>query len=143
RRLVRGEAAPAPGPRPLLVAFGPDGTRRDQGPTPPPAALHDPRPSRAPATAAPRGSGAPVRIRMRFRGDELRGELRPLADGFQLVAIPGPDFLQRLLTAALLLPTAAARHLLGGAVVLWRFATGARRGRALVPPAARTFRGRL
>ena len=132
RRLVRGEAAPPPGPRPLLVAFGPDGTRRDQGPTPPPAAFDDAR-----------RSGAAVKIRMRFRGDELRGELRPLADGFQLVAIPGPDFLQRLLTAALLLPTAAALYLLGGAVVLWRFATGARRGRALVPPAARTFRGRL
>jgi two-component system nitrogen regulation sensor histidine kinase NtrY len=132
RRLVRGEAAPAPGPRPMLVAYGPDGSRRDEGPSPDPAAF-----------AAARASGAPVRVRLRFRGSELRGELRPLPDGFQLVAIPGPDFLQRLLTAALLLPAAAALYALGGVVVLWRFATGAARRRPLVPAAARTFRGRL
>jgi two-component system nitrogen regulation sensor histidine kinase NtrY len=131
RRLVRGEAAPAPGPRPVLVTYGPDGSRRDEGPQLDPS-LFD----------AARRSGHPMRTRLRFRGDELRGELRPLADGFELVGIPGPDFLQRLLTAALLLPAPAALYILGGALVGWRLATGARRGRALVP-AARTFRGRL
>ncbi len=39
-----------------------------------------------------------------------------MPEGFQLVAIPGPDFLGVSLTAALLLPAAAGGlYLLGGA----------------------------
>ncbi|MFY9551437.1 MAG: ATP-binding protein [Thermoanaerobaculia bacterium] len=88
-------------------------------------------------------SGRPQAVRIRYRGEQLRGELRPAPEGFQLVAIPGPDFLQRLLTAALLLPAVAALWLVGGAVVLLRF-LAARRGVAdLLPRGMKTFRGRL
>ena len=95
RRLVGAPSSPAAAPRPVLVFYGPDGTRREEGPDLP-AGTFD----------RVRRTGHAERVRLRYRGEELYGELRPRPDGFQLVAIPGPEFLQRLLTAALLLPAA-------------------------------------
>ena len=46
------------------------------------------RPRRSIACAAARRE---QRVRIRYRGEVLWGELRPMPDGFQLVAIPGPD----------------------------------------------------
>ena len=90
-----------------------------------------------------RRSRSVERIRVKYRSEVLWGELRPMPDGFQLVAIPGPDFLRRLLTAVLLLPAAGALYLLGGLIVLVRAIAARRRLRELLPPGARTFRGRL
>ncbi len=132
RRLVGGEPAPNQWPRPVLATYGPDGSRSDEGP-----ALSVALRERA------RQTGQPVRARMRFRGEELRGEVRPRGDGFLLVAIPGPDFLQRLLTAALLLAPAAALYLLGSLVVAARMLRERRNVAGLLPRGARTFRGRL
>ncbi len=132
RRLVGAPSSPPSAPRPVLVFYGPDGTRREEGPDLP-AGTFD----------RVRRSGHAERVRLRYRGEELYGELRPRPDGFQLVALPGPEFLPRLLTAALLLPAAAALYALGGLIVLVR-AVAARRSLAdLWPPGARTFRGRL
>jgi signal transduction histidine kinase len=131
RRLV-GAALPLPAPRPVLVFYGPDGARREEGPDLP-AVTFD----------RVRRSVQPERVRIRFRGEVLRGELRPMADGFQLVAIPGPEFLPRLLTAALLLPAAGALYVLGGLIVLTRTIVARRSLRELLPPGVRTFRGRL
>ena len=132
RRLVGAEPSPASPPRPVLASYGPDGSKREEGPDFAPEVF-----------ASVRESGKPMRVRLRYRGEELRGELRPLSDGFELVAIPGPDFLQRLLTAALLLPPAAGLYAAGGLLLLWRFVTSRGRIRDLVPRGARTFRGRL
>src|SRR5206468_5715946 len=90
-----------------------------------------------------RRAGAPVALRTRYRGEELRGELRPLKDGFQMIAIPGPGFLERLLASTQLLAAAAGLYLLGGLVVLGRHVVRRRRLRDLFPRAAQSFRGRL
>jgi signal transduction histidine kinase/HAMP domain-containing protein len=132
RRLVGGEPPPEQWPRPVLGVYGPDGSKRQDGPDLPAATL-----SRL------RRTGKPVRVRLRFRGEELRGEVRPGPEGFDLIAIPGPDFLKRLLAAALLLPVGAALYALGLLVVLWRILLSGRTLKALFPPGARTFRGRL
>ena len=132
RRLVGGEATQAPSPRPVLVSYGPDGARREDGPELP-----------VPIFEKVRASGRPQRVDIRYRGEELRGELRPAPEGFQLIAIPGPDFLQRLLTAALLLPAAGALALVGGAIVFLRFLASRRSVEELLPRSVPTFRGRL
>jgi signal transduction histidine kinase len=132
RRLVGAEVPATSHPRPVLASYGPDGTKREEGPD-----------FSADILARVRESGKAMRVRLRYRGEELRGELRPQPDGFQLVAIPGPDLLQRLLTAALLLPPAAALYLAGGLLLVWRFVTTRRKIRDLIPHGARTFRGRL
>ncbi len=131
RRLV-GAVEAAPAPRPVLVFYGADGTRREEGPDLPAETFDRARRARS-----------AERVRIRYRGEVLWGELRPMPDGFQLVAIPGPEFLPRLLTAVLLLPAAGALYALGGLIVLVR-AFGTRRSlRDLLPAGARTFRGRL
>jgi C4-dicarboxylate-specific signal transduction histidine kinase len=131
RRLVGAASAPA-APRPVLVFYGPDGARREDGPDLPSATFN-----------RVRRAGFVERVRVRYHGEVLWGELRPMPEGFQLVAIPGPDFLPRLLTAVLLLPAAGALYLLGGLIVLVRLAVARRRLRDVFPPGARTFRGRL
>lgn len=132
RRLVGAESASAGRPRPVLASYAADGTKREEGPDFPAAIL-----------TRVREAGRPLPVRLRYRGQELHGELRPLPDGFQLVAIPGPDFLQRVLTAARLLPPAAAVPLAGCLVLLWRVATSGRRLRDWIPRGSQTFRGRL
>ncbi len=132
RRLVGGEPAPNPAPRPVLGFYGPDGSRRDEGPELPAAALE-----------RMRRTGRPVPVRLRFRGEELRGEVRPLREGFELAAIPGPDFLQRLLTATELFPPAGVLYLVGSLVLLWRFLAYRRPLVGLMPRGGHTFRGRL
>lgn len=132
RRLVGGEAPAVQTPRPVLGLYGSDGSRRDEGPELPAGLLE-----------AARASGRPQPVRLRFRGEELRGEVRPLKDGFQLVAIPGPDFLQRILAATQLLAPAAVLYVAGWLVVAWRLVTSGRPLRQLVPRGSRTFRGRL
>lgn len=118
--------------RPFLGLFGPDGTPRQEGPELPPRILERVRATRR---AEP--------MRLHFRDEELRGEVRPMPEGFQLIAIPGPDFLRRLLTAALLLPAAAALYVLGCLVALARFVLARRKPAEIFPPGMRTFRGRL
>ena len=131
RRLV-GAPPTAAQARPVLVFYGPDGARREEGPDLSPETFDRVRRARR-----------EQRVRIRYREEVLWGELRPMPDGFQLIAIPGPAFLQRLLAAVLLLPAAGGLYLLGGVIVLVR-AAGARRSlRDLLPPGARTFRGRL
>ena len=132
RRLVGAEPATPSPPRPILASYGPDGSKREEGPDFSPEVL-----------ARVREAGRPMRVRLRYRAEELRGELRPMPDGFQLVAIPGPDFLQRLLTAALLLPPAAALYVAGGIILAWRFVTTRSKLRGALPRGTRTFRGRL
>jgi signal transduction histidine kinase/HAMP domain-containing protein len=131
RRLV-DPSAPTLARRPVLVFYGPDGSLREEGPELP-ASTFD----------RLRKAGRPQRLRARYRGEVLWGELRPMADGFEFVAIPGPDFLARLLTAVLLLPAAGALYLLGGVIALLRAANARRSLRDLLPPGARTYRGRL
>ncbi len=132
RRLVGAPSPPVSTPRPVLVFYGPDGSRREEGPDLD-AATFD----------RVRRTGKAERVRLRYRGEALYGELRPMTDGFQLVSIPGQDFLPRLLTAALLLPAAAALYALGGLIVLIRTLAARRSLRDLWPRGARTFRGRL
>ena len=131
RRLVGAASEPA-APRPVLVFYGPDGARREDGPDLPSGTFD-----------RVRRAGQAERVRVRYHGEVLWGELRPMPEGFQLVAIPGPDFLRRLLTAVLLLAAAGALYLLGGLIVLIRLAVARRRLRDVFPPGARTFRGRL
>jgi signal transduction histidine kinase len=137
RRLVLGQesslrSSPVAA-RPLLASYARDGEKRDEGPT-------------LPARLTERLSRAtqPVPVRLHFRGEELWGEIRPVPEGYRLVAVPGPDFLGRLLTTALLLPELAV---LAGIVVLlflWRILAEAPSVRRdLLPRGARTFRGRL
>ncbi len=132
RRLVGAPPTHVSFPRPVLVFYGPDGSRREEGPD-----------VFAGTFDRVRRTGRAVRVRLRYRGEELHGEVRPRPDGFELIAIPGPGFLPRLLTAALLLPAAAALYLLGGAIVLVRAVVARRSLRDLWPAGARTFRGRL
>jgi signal transduction histidine kinase len=135
RRLVLGGALTkeVSQPRPFLASYALDGEKRDEGPTLPASMRGRLR----------RGPG-PVRVHLRFRGQELWGEIRPVPEGFQLVAVPGPDFLGRLLTAALLLPALALLAAMLGSVAVWRLFMASRSGRKeALPHAARTFRGRL
>ncbi len=132
RRLVGGEVSTVQEPRPVLALYGPDGARREEGPELPRTMIGRVRAARA-----------PVPIRTRYRGEELLGELRPLKDGFQLVAIPGPGFLERLLASTQLLAAAAILYVLGALVVVWRHATRRRPPAELFPAAGRSFRGRL
>jgi signal transduction histidine kinase len=132
RRLVGGEPSVVQAPRPVLALYGPDGARREEGPELSEAVIE-----------RVRARGAPVPILTRYRNEELRGEVRPLKDGFQLVAIPGPDFLERLLASTQLLAAAAVLYLLGALVVFWRHVTRRRPLAGLFPKAGRTFRGRL
>jgi signal transduction histidine kinase len=138
RRLVLGGARtsePSP-PRPFLALYARDGEKRDEGPTLP-GRLRD----------SLRRAAGPIAVHLHFRGQELWGEirdLRPVAEGFQLVAVPGPDFLGRLLTAALLLPALALLAAILGSVAVWRLFMASRSERKeALPHAARTFRGRL
>jgi len=136
RRLVLGEpAVPVPDeavPRAVLVTYGRDGERRDEGPD-------------LPAAVKRTISGAerPVPVRLSYRGDVLWGEVRPIPDGFRLVAIPGPGFLGRLLTAALLLPGIVLLLLVASVLALWRFAAARPAGERKLRAGPRTFRGRL
>jgi len=138
RRLVLGElpaqeAGRRHEPRPVVAAYAPDGQKRDEGPDLP-----------SPLLDAARRAARPVRVSLPFRGERLRGELRPVPEGFLLVAIPGPGFLARLLTAALLLPALALLYIAAGGVwLLGRLLAAREPGRPLVPRVARTFRGRL
>ena len=93
RRLVGAPPPSGSSARPVLVFYGPDGSRREEGPD-----------ISAGTFDRVRRTGRAVRVWLRYRGEELYGEVRPRSDGFQLIAIPGPGFLPRLLTAALLLP---------------------------------------
>jgi len=136
RRLVLGadpsDDAPQP-PRPILGSYAPDGSPREEGPILPADAIEKLR----------HGGGA-VRVRLRYRGSELFGEVRSLPEGFRLVAIPVPDFLGRALTAALLIPGVTVFFLLLGALAIWRFLATPRELRAeILPRGLRTFRGRL
>ena len=98
------------------------------------------RAARAAAPGGPRRPRPPATSR-----EELWGEIRPISDGYRLVAVPGPDFLGRLLTAALLHPghracsSASARSCSSGASRRRRRRAGAERSAAV----ATTFRGRL
>ncbi len=136
RRLVLGPrrepvTSIAP-PRALVASYGPEGENRDEGP-----------PISAALLARARRADHPVRARFSHRGTELCGELRPASPaGFELVAIPVPDFFGRLLTAALLLPATVLVYAAGAFLRLLRkLARDPRAG--ILPPWARTFRGRL
>ena len=131
-RLAGAALSAAMTPRPFLGSYGPDGAPRQEGPELPSWVLQRVRETRR-----------AEQIRLRFRDEDLRGEVRPMPEGFQLVAIPGPDFLRRLLTAALLLPAAAALYVLGCLLAFARFVLNRRRLAELFPPGMRTFRGRL
>ena len=68
-----------------------------------------------------------------------------MPEGFRLVAIPGPDFLGRFLTAALLIPGIVLLYVRGGpapALADPRDRSPSKDATAL-PRLARTFRGRL
>ncbi len=130
-RLVGGETLEESA-RPVLALYGPDGARRDEGPE-----------LEAAVFERARGSGAPVAIRTAYRGEELRGELRPLKDGFRLVAVPTPEFLERLLASTQLLAPAAALYVFGALIAVWRHVTRRRPLAELWPKGLRSFRGRL
>ncbi len=132
RRLVGGDASAVQTPRPVIALYGADGVRRDEGPQLSPALL-----------MRVRRTGVPAVLRVRYRGEELHGEVRPLKDGFELVAIPGPGFLERLLAATQLLVAAAALYVVGLLVVVWRRVAERRPVAQAFPTAGRSFRGRL
>ncbi|MGH9399630.1 MAG: ATP-binding protein, partial [Thermoanaerobaculia bacterium] len=99
---------------------------------------------RAVLARRPSAATRPLPLRLAFRGEDLRGELRAAPDGFELVAVPGPDFFGRLLTAAILLPALVFPALVAALLLAWRLAASPAGERAaLVPAWARTFRGRL
>ena len=137
RRLVRGDeparAEPSGAVRPVLASYAPDGESRDEGPRLPPALRE-----------GLRRADRPVAVHLPLRGEELWGEIRAVPEGYRLVAIPGPDFLGRLLTAALLIPGMALLASMAGLLALWRILAAPRsRRREILPRGARTFRGRL
>jgi signal transduction histidine kinase len=138
RRLILGGSTRLParsgeGLRPLLAAYGPEGSPLEEGPDLPASVR----------ALLPKG-GKAVPLRLKFRDQELVGELRPAAQGFELVAVPGPDFFGRLLTAAIVLPALALLALAAVVLLAWRILASPPEERAaLVPPSARTFRGRL
>ena len=117
----------------MLASYARDGEKRDEGPT-----LSTALRERL------RRSSTPIPVRLAFRGEELWGEIRPAPEGFRLVAIPGPDFLGRLLTAALLIPGIVLLYAIAGFLMVWRvLATGVDQRQDSLPRLARTFRGRL
>lgn len=138
RRLVLGEgagAAPAEpsSERPVLANYARDGEKREEGPILPPATRE-----------RLRQADGPLRTRLHFRGEELWGEIRPTPEGYRLIAFAGPDFLGRLLAAALLIPGIALLAGGAGLLLIWRILTRPRAGREkLLAPGIRTFRGRL
>jgi signal transduction histidine kinase len=135
RRLVLGPrreaAVPIAPARPVLASYGPEGENRDDGP-----------PLTPPLLAKLRSGGRPVQAHFWFHGSELCGELRPVNGGYRLIALPVPDFFGRLLAAALLLPAIVLVYAAGSLLRLLRkLARDPRAG--VLPPWARTFRGRL
>ncbi|MBC8646832.1 MAG: HAMP domain-containing protein, partial [Thermoanaerobaculia bacterium] len=136
RRLVLGDssasAPPRVPPRPVLTSYAPDGQRRNEGPDLPPAILEQVR-----------RADRPLSVVLGYRGEVLRGEVRPLKDELLLVGIPGPGLLGRFLNAALLLPGLFLFGALWGALTLWRAVIAAPAGKPQLPRGARTFRGRL
>lgn len=121
-------------PRPVLASYAPDGSRRAEGPNLPEAVRE-----RLPSLAS-----GPLSVHLTFRSEDLRGQLRPAPEGFVLVALPGPDFFGRLLTAAIVLPALGLIAIVAGALLAWRLAASPAAERAaLVPASARTFGGRL
>jgi signal transduction histidine kinase len=138
RRLVLGPSGAEPekppqGVRPFLASYAPDGSPREEGP-----------PLPASAVEAMRRGAAWVPVRLAVRGSELFGEVRPMPEGFRLVAVPVPDLLGRALTAALLVPGIVGLFLLLGALAIWRFAVTPRAlAPALLPRGLKTFRSRL
>ena len=107
------------------------------------AARRDPTcpPKRSIVCAAPAANSASASGTARSCSGASCGPCRTASSSSRF---PAPAFLQRLLAAVLLLlPAAGGLYLLGGVIVLVR-AAGARRSlRELLPPGARTFRGRL
>lgn len=138
RRLVLGEESVAEtstsaAERPLIATYARDGDKRDEGPLLPPSIRQSLR----------RAEG-PIPIDLRFRGEQLWGEIRPIPEGYRLVAVPGPDFLGRLLAAALLVPGIALLFAFTGLLLLWRVSAMPPRQRVeILPRVTRTFRGRL
>ncbi len=137
RRLVLGESGRSPStvpPRPVLASYARDGEKRDEGPT-----LSTTLRERL------RRSAAPVPVHLAFRGEDLWGEIRPPApESYRLVAIPGPDLMGRLLTAALLIPGFVLLYGVAGLLLLWQvLAAGYGQKRDALPRLATTFRGRL
>ncbi|MEP6769828.1 MAG: ATP-binding protein [Acidobacteriota bacterium] len=119
-------------PKTVLATYARDGARRDEGPPLKPMLLE-----------ALRASDQAIPIHLTFAGNDLWGEVRPIPDGYRLVAIPGPDFLGRLLTAALLLPGIALLSGISALLFLWRLVAARRTGEEAFPTGPRTFRGRL
>ncbi|HEY6928814.1 MAG TPA: HAMP domain-containing protein, partial [Thermoanaerobaculia bacterium] len=129
----RGRRKGLPRVRPFLAAYAPDGEKRDEGPTLP-----------ARLVERLRRSTQPTPVRLHFRGEELWGEIRPVTEGYRLVAVPGPDLLGRLLTAALLIPGLAVLAGVMALLLSWKIvAAPAGERRDILPRGARTFRGRL
>ncbi len=137
RRVVLGESrtggadAEDP-PRAIIANYARDGERRDDGP-----------PLSDPVRAELRAHGKPVSAHLLFRGEDLWGEVRAIPDGYRLVAVPGPDFFGRLLTAALLLPGISILAGVAMVLFLWRFLAARRSSGTFFPEGLRTFRGRL
>ena len=119
-------------PRPFLSSYARDGENRDEGP-PLPASLRK----------ALRGGESPIPVHLAFRGEDLWGEVRPTPDGYRLVAVPGPAFFGRLLTATLLLPGIALLSVVAGLLLVWRVIATRRGAKGALPRGPRTFRGRL
>jgi signal transduction histidine kinase len=136
RSLVLGEGNPpasAAPPRPVLASYGRDAEPRDEGPSLPPQ-----------LKVRLRRASAPLAVHLPARDDELWGEIRPTADGYRLVAVPGPGALARFLTAALLIPGAVLLYGVVGVLLLWRIAMAREpQPQLALPRFARTFRGRL
>jgi len=136
RRLVLGETGVLPttsAARPVLFSYGRDAEPREEGPTLPPAVKE-----------RLRRETRPIETHLPYRGEELWAQIRPTPDGYQLVAVPGPDVLNRFLTAALLIPGIVLLYVVGGLLLLWRtVATREREPGHGLPRLARTFKGRL
>ncbi len=146
RRLVLGESGATAGPaaaRPVLASYARDGEKRDEGPT-----LSGQLRERL------RRTPGAISVRLPFRGEELWGEVRPIfppgagpaatPEGYRLVAVPVPNLLGRLLTAALLIPGIVLLYVVAGLLLVWRIlAMRPSERRAALPRLATTFRGRL
>ncbi len=137
RRLVLG-GTPAAEPRPyksrpVLTTYAPDGQKRREGPDLPAAVWK-----------RVRRADRPVPVSVNYRGESLRGEVRPLKEEFLLVGLPVPNLLGRFLNAALLLPGIVLLCAAGALLAGWRILSARQpERRKIVPRGARTFRGRL